>query len=56
MSVTFVIADCVMLYCPCASLKERKYYKRIKRLNAKEILDTKLNVAESVDLNEVIRN
>lgn len=37
MSITFVIADCVMLYCPCASRTERKYYRKVKRLNAKEI-------------------
>lgn len=54
MSVTFVIADCVMLYCPCASRKERKYYKRIKRLNAKNVLEQKLNRGESVDLKEFV--
>ncbi len=43
MSVTFVIADCVMLYCPCASRSERKYYRKIKRLNTKEIKNSKLS-------------
>ena len=53
MSITFVIADCVMLYCPCASRKERKYYKQIKRLNAKEVLSKKLSKVDSIELNEL---
>lgn len=47
MSITFVIADCVMLYCPCASSKERKYYRKVKRLNAKELQRKKLADFES---------
>jgi len=50
MSVTFVIADVVMLYCPCASSTEKRYYRKIKRLNAnKEIKNSKLSNNDSIE-------